>query len=246
MILLFFLTALLYATVGLGGGSTYIALLAASGLSHTEIPQISLLCNIVVVAGSCIQFTRAGHGDLRRLAPFLVSSIPLAYVGGRIPLSKGLFMVLLGLTLLVAGLRLVFHRLPHPTRAISQNPRQSWAIGLGAGATLGLLSGMVGIGGGIFLAPVLYFLRWDGARGIAAATSFFILFNSLSGLAGQLGKGGLSIAPEVALPLMLAVFIGGQIGSRMAVRHVSPRLLQQLTGAFVLSVAVQLLWKAVG
>lgn len=237
---LFFMTAVAYASVGFGGGSTYIALLAAWGVSHTEIPQISLVCNLVVVAGGCFHFFRAGHGRIRNLLPFLVTSIPMAFIGGLIPVSKTVFMALLGVTLLAAGVRLALtsHLITRRTLDI----RHVWRIGAPTGAALGLISGLVGIGGGIFLSPLLYVLRWDDAKGISAAASLFILLNSLSGLAGQLMKGGLTVEWTHLVPLVLAVFVGGQIGSLMGVHRIPPLRIQQLTGVFILSVAARLIW----
>jgi uncharacterized membrane protein YfcA len=243
MVFLFFIAAMLYASVGLGGGSTYIALLAAWGVPHTSIPQIVLLCNMVVVSGGCLHFFRSGHGNIKTLLPFLVASVPMAYLGGSIPISKTVFMMLLGGTLFVAGLRLLLCR--QVSVRLARAPRHIWVWGLSAGGVLGLVSGLVGIGGGIFLAPVLYFLRWDDAKGVAAATSFFILLNSLSGLVGQVAKGGFTVAPAVMVPLIVAVVVGGQIGSWCAVHRLSPLRLQQLTGVFILSVAIQTLWKVV-
>lgn len=243
MIVLFLLTAALYASVGLGGGSTYIALLAAWGVPHAEIPQISLLCNMVVVSGGCFYFFRSGHGDLKRLLPFLIASMPMAYLGGRIPISKTVFMTLLGVTLFAAGIRLLVSR--HVNVRLDRETRHIWTWGLLSGAILGVVSGLVGIGGGIFLAPILYFLRWDDAKGIAAVTSLFILLNSLSGLFGQIAKGGFTVAPSVILPLIAAVLVGGQMGSMLAVHRLPPLRIQQLTGVFILSVAIQTLWKVV-
>lgn len=241
MIFLFLLAAALYASVGLGGGTTYIALLAAWGVPHTEIPQISLLCNMVVVSGGCFHFFRSGHGDIKRLLPFLVASMPMAYLGGRVPVSKTVFMALLGVTLFAAGVRLLMSR--HVNVRLERETRHIWMWGLLAGAVLGLVSGLVGIGGGIFLAPILYFLRWDEAKGIAAVTSLFILLNSLTGLAGQVTKGGFTVAPSVILPLLAAVLVGGQMGSVLAVHRLTPLRIQQLTGVFILSVAVQIIWR---
>lgn len=240
---LFFMTAAAYASVGFGGGSTYIALLAAWGVSHTSIPQISLVCNLVVVAGGCFHFFRAGHGCIKHLLPFLVTSIPMAFIGGLIPVSKTVFMVLLGVTLLAAGARLLLTSQLISCRTL--DARHTWRIGAPAGFALGLISGLVGIGGGIFLSPLLYVLRWDDAKGISAAASLFILLNSLSGLAGQLLKGGLAVDWSHWLPLLLAVFVGGQVGSLMGVHRIPALRIQQLTGVFILSVAVRLIWGVV-
>ncbi len=240
LVLLFFMAATVYASVGLGGGSMYIALLAAWGVPHTEIPQISLVCNLVVVAGGCFHFFHSGHGDIKRLLPFLIASMPMAYLGGRIPVSKTVFMALLGVTLFAAGTRLLLTSRLITRRTL--DAQHIWRIGAPVGAALGLISGLVGIGGGIFLSPLLYVLRWDDAKGIAAMTSLFILLNSLSGLVGQTMKGGITVGWVPLLPLVLAVLAGGQIGSLMGVHRIPPLRVQQLTGVFVLSVAARLIW----
>lgn len=243
LIPLFLVTATAYASVGFGGGSTYIALLALYGMSHTEIPQVSLACNIVVVAGGCYHFWRAGHLRLRPLFPFLVTSIPMAFVGGRIPVSKEVFFVLLGVTLLLASLRLLW--VPYGVASSADRRRQHWGVEGILGAALGLLSGIVGIGGGIFLSPLLYMMRWGSAREIAAAASFFILLNSIAGAAGQLIKSGWVVDSAAIVPLVAAVVMGGQIGSRLASRRLAPLRMQQLTALFILCVALRLLWKVV-
>lgn len=240
---LFFATALAYASVGFGGGTTYIALLALAGVSYVVIPQISLVCNLVVVAGGCYHLWRAGCLPLRRLAPFLLTSIPAAFVGGRIPVSKEIFFVLLGVTLFLAGVHLLWasrRGVPHEGTYVAHR-----GIEAAVGAVLGLLSGIVGIGGGIFLSPLLYEMKWGHAREIAAAASLFILLNSLAGVAGQFLKSGWSLDPMMIVPLVLAVVVGGQIGSRLASRRLAPLRMQQLTAVFIISVAVRLLWKAV-
>ncbi|KCZ93372.1 sulfite exporter TauE/SafE family protein [Hyphomonas johnsonii] len=241
--ILFFITAMLYAAVGFGGGSTYNALLILNGTDYRILPSIALACNIIVVTGGVIRFWRAGHLALRRLAPFLVASIPAAWLGGRIPVSESLFTGILGGTLLISGLHLAFRSAPKTgTNAVQQRPAP--LVGLGVGGSIGLLSGMVGIGGGIFLAPVLYFLKWGHPRQIAAACSFFILANSLSGLAGQAMK--LQDAQVLTLtlpywPLLLSVLVGGQIGSWLGSKRLQPSVVKKLTALLILYVAVRLL-----
>lgn len=238
--LLFFLTALTYALVGFGGGSTYLALLVLFGLPYTTLPKIALLCNLIVVSGGCYHFARAGHLPWRRVLPWLLLSIPMAYVGGRIPISQERFLLLLGLSLAVAGLRLFFigrEQAPRVRAATTE-----WALGLPIGAGLGLLSGLVGLGGGIFLAPLLYFLRWGSARHIAAAASLFIWVNSLAGFCGQVAKSGLSIDGHWLLPLGVCVLLGGQVGSRLGSRRLPALGLQRITALFILGVAGRILW----
>lgn len=245
---LFFITAILYAAVGFGGGSTYSALLVLSGTNYLILPAIALACNIVVVSGGVWRFSRAGHLSLKRLAPFVTASIPAAWLGGRMPVSETVFIGLLGGTLLISGLHLLFA--PRPSEDTqSPTPATHWPIGLAVGGAIGLLAGIVGIGGGIFLAPILYFLRWGSAKQIAAACSLFILLNSLSGLAGQLTKlADLSLL-ETAYPywmLLIAVFSGGQIGSWLGAGKLSPKWMRLMTGLLILYVAVRLLLRWFG
>jgi uncharacterized protein len=237
----FFLTALAYASVGFGGGSTYLALLVLFALPYAAIPQIALLCNIIVVTGGCYHFYRAGLLSVRRILPFIVASIPCAYLGGRIPIAKEDFLWLLALTLGVAGVRL-FLRGHQAATSHHDSTQRDWAVGLPVGAVLGLLSGLVGIGGGIFLSPILFFIRWGTARHIAAAASGFILLNSIAGLCGQWSKTGWAIEWEWMFPLAVAVLCGGQIGSRLATGWLPMTGLRRLTALFVLSVSGRILW----
>jgi len=237
---LFFIVALLYSTVGFGGGSSYLALLVLAGLSYTIIPQTALACNLVVSAGGVWHFSRAGYVDLRRMAPLLVFSIPMAYIGGRIDLSREVFMVLLGVSLLAAGARLLVPGWQRPLRSVSR--REEMVIGGAMGAGLGLLSGMVGIGGGIFLAPLLLVMGWANAKQAAATAAVFILMNSAAGLAGQVSKG--MFVSDTILPLVVAVWLGGQIGSRLGAFRLPMLRVRQLLASLIIFVSLRLLWGA--
>ena len=249
LLVCFFVTALVYSIAGLGGGSTYLALLALFAVPYPVMPRVALLCNLVVVSGGCWHFFRAGHFSFRRVAPFVLTSIPMATWGGCIPIGTTLFTLLLGISLLIAALRMFLSDRSFESKTVISG-RELWMIGLPVGALLGFLSGLVGIGGGIYLAPLLLFLGWADAKQTAAASSFFILVNSLAGLAGQMTKGPfLSVAGLVhgqpLLLLLLAVWLGGQIGSRIGA-HKLPKLeLQRVTATLILLVAVRLLWRLV-
>lgn len=241
---LFALTALLYASVGFGGGSTYNALLVLHGTDYRVLPAIALLCNIIVVAGGTWRFARAGHFGFRRVLPWIAVSIPAAWLGGRLPISEAVFVGALGGSLLIAGVRLAAERgAAIEAAAVRERPP---AVAFAVGGGIGFLSGLVGIGGGIFLAPVLYLLRWGTPREIAGTCSLFILVNSLSGLAGQLTKlgdlGAMTLAWDY-WALFPAVLIGGQIGSRLASARIPPVLIKRLTALLILYVAVRLLWR---
>jgi len=238
--LAFLVTALLYASVGFGGGSTYSALLALSGLDYRLLPLVSLACNIVVVTGSSIRFARAGLTPWRKAALIVALGAPLSFLGGLTPIKETTFLMLLGASLVLTALTMLI-----PVRENADGgPTQVAKWMPLAAAPLGYFAGLVGIGGGIFLAPLLHLTRWHEARGIAATASLFILVNSLFGLAGQMVKNGPDLfgqALSAALPLLVAVVIGGQIGSLLAARLLPPQWIRWLTAALVLVVGVRLL-----
>jgi len=241
--ILFFITALLYASVGFGGGSTYTALLAISGAHYLIIPVISLTCNILVVSGNSWRYYRAGLISLKRVWPFLVFSVPLAWVGGRVPIPEQVFISVLAISLLFAGFSLLFKGKPNEASNLRANP--FWASSI-IGGMLGFLSGIVGIGGGIFLAPILHLSNWGKAKEIAALCSLFILVNSISGLGGQFIKlnnyGNLDMMGPYWL-LIPAVIIGGFIGNRLSLKVFSENTVRRLTAVLILFVAVRLLLK---
>lgn len=236
----FFVTALLYASVGFGGGSTYSALLALSGLDYRLLPLISLACNIVVVTGSSIRFARAGLTPWKKALVIVALGAPASFAGGLTPIKEATFLTLLGGGLVLTSLTML---IPVRKKADGTPTMASRWMSLAA-APLGYFAGLVGIGGGIFLAPLLHLVRWHEARGIAATASLFILVNSLFGLAGQLLKNGPGLfgaAIEAGLPLLVAVVIGGQIGSLLAARLLPPQWIRWLTALLVLVVGVRLL-----
>jgi uncharacterized membrane protein YfcA len=235
----FFGTALLYASVGFGGGSTYSALLALAGVDYRILPIVSLACNIVVVTGGTIRFARAGEMPWRGALTVSLIAAPLAFLGGLTPIGKGTFLTLLGASLMFAAFALL---LP-ASKERQARLHPAWAMPLAA-APLGYLAGLVGIGGGIFLAPLLHLARWDSARRIAATASLFILINSISGLFGQLAKSGPERFGEAiggALPVLIAVVIGGQIGSWLALRFLPAQLIRGLTALLTGWVGLRLL-----
>ncbi len=239
----FFITALLYAAVGFGGGSTYSALLVLADTDYRILPSIALICNLIVVSGGTYRFYKAGHIDFKRIAPWIITSIPAAWIGGYIDISKEIFIGLLGLSLFLAGVRMLIPEQKHHNPdniIINKNPIIYFIIG----GILGLLAGLVGIGGGIFLAPILYMMKWDNAKKIAATCSVFILVNSLSGIIGQAMKlDNLDMISNIMSYWLLfpAVFIGGQIGSYMGAVKLNPNILRFLTSALTLYVSIRLL-----
>ncbi|MES2147060.1 MAG: sulfite exporter TauE/SafE family protein [Pseudomonadota bacterium] len=245
---LFFLTAVLYAVAGFGGGSTYTALLVLTGTDFRAVPVISLLCNIVVVTVGSWRFARAGHLDLKRSWPLFVTSVPAAWLGGRLQVGETMFVGLLAGALLVAGLLMLWQ--PYWERATERSTASPRWVEPVAGGALGLMAGVVGIGGGIFLAPLLYLLRWASPKAIAATCAAFILVNSLSGLAGQASKGLAATGAVIGGHWLLfpAVAIGGFIGSAIGSGRLDPKLLRIVTALLILYVGVRLAlrwWSAV-
>ena len=232
---LFLVIAFLYSSVGLGGGSAYIAVLALSGVPYTVIPMIALFLNLIVSGLSWAGYFRAGHFQVRTLLPFAVTSIPMAHLGGLIPLSEKPFYLILGAVLFLAALRIFISNEIQPLqRKIS--PAGKWLAALGIGAVLGLLAGMVGIGGGIFLGPVLLLLHLANAKQTAAITSAFIFLNSLSGFLAHLSR-----QPPVwslLLPFMAVVLLGAQLGSYTGANLLSLRQLQKTLGALLLVASI--------
>ncbi len=241
LIPLFFITACVYSSAGFAGGSTYIALLILFNVPFQAVPKIALICNLIVGTGGLYYYIKEGLFDWKRLLPFILASVPFAYLGGSLPVNKTLFLSLLGFSLGIAGLRLLFINQPLDLKKVP-GLDLPWIANFGIGSVLGLLSGVVGIGGGIFLSPILYFLHWGNARQIAAASCFFIWINSISGLLGQFSKDGFLEGKELLLPLLLAVFLGGQIGSRLSVGRLSLMQIQMLCAVLILSVSVRILW----
>jgi uncharacterized membrane protein YfcA len=244
--LLFALTAALYASVGFGGGSTYIALLALAALDYRALPVIALLCNIIVVTGGTLRFQSRGLIDWPKIWPILILSVPAAWLGGRLELDKDSFLLLLGLSLAAAGILLLIEPFIKRAGAGSGNPgwtsHKLFAPAVGTG--IGFLSGMVGIGGGIFLAPILLLTRWSDSRRIAATASVFILVNSIAGLGGQLAKSGFGIGGDAILaywPLFVGVLLGGQLGSFLASKALPEIWIRRLTALLILYVALRIL-----
>ncbi|MGN6501261.1 MAG: sulfite exporter TauE/SafE family protein [Tsuneonella sp.] len=240
----FFVTAVLYASVGFGGGSTYNALLALAGFDYRLLPILSLTCNVIVVTGSSIRFARAGLTPWRGASLLTAIAAPAAFLGGLTPIGKGAFLTILGASLVLTGLTLLLPQTSvRPGTGDAEPMRAARYMPLLA-APSGYLAGLVGIGGGIFLAPLLHLVRWNGARQVAATAAFFILVNSLFGIVGQLAKSGPGLfgaAMSLGLPLLVAVVIGGQIGSLLAVMFLPQRLIRWFTAALTIWVGGRLL-----
>ena len=237
--ILFLITAILYSSVGFGGGSTYLALLLIWGIPYFIFPVIALSCNIIVVSGNCFNYIRAGNLNLKLLIPYLVGSIPLAYIGGSLPIEKKLFEILLFLVLATAGTLLLFNFKSYNDREESYQ-KIPVPISIVIGGILGFISGVVGIGGGIFLSPILFLIRADRPKYIITTASLFILINSISGIIGQLTKNTVLTEIQNYWYLLAAVLIGGQIGNFLNLKIFPTRFLALVTGILVLFVAVRM------
>ena len=237
--ILFFVTALIYSSIGFGGGSTYLAILLIWGVPYTIFPVIALVCNIIVVSGNSINFIRSKNINFNLLFPYLIGSIPFAFIGGSIKIEKSLFEILLFCVLLVAGIFLLIESKSFNKEQIKINkiPR---LISISIGSIIGFMSGLVGIGGGIFLSPLLFLMKAGYPRHITSSASLFILINSIFGIAGQLTKDQVLDQVTNYWPLFLAVLIGGQIGSLLNIKFLSNKILALLTSFLVIFVAIRM------
>jgi len=236
---LFFLTALLYSSVGFGGGSTYLALLLIWGIPYQIFPILALCCNIIVVSGNCFNFIREGNANLKLVAPYLISSIPLAFIGGSVEIEQDTFEILLFIILFVAGFFLIlkFKSFDDKNENYRKIPN---IISILIGGLIGFVSGIVGIGGGIFLSPVLFLIRAGKAKQIATAASIFILINSIAGVAGQITKDSILSETYNYWPLFLLVFMGGQFGNFLNIKIFPARILALITSILVIFVALRM------
>ena len=232
--------ATLYASVGFGGGSSYLAVLALTGIAFTQIRSTALLCNIMVVSGNVFFFFKRDQYQLKKVLPLVLFSVPLAFLGGYLKISETFFFVLLGATLFFAAIsmwrsnKIVGTGTTDKPLSVSKNAS--------LGGIIGFISGMVGIGGGIFLAPLLHLTHWDSPKKIAATASLFILVNSISGLAGQYVNPEFSIDWNLTSVLLAAVFIGGLLGNRLSDRFFKPIQLKKATALLIAFVSLRILW----
>ena len=240
--ILFFVTAILYSSVGFGGGSTYLALLFIWGIPYYIFPVIALCCNIIVVSGNCFNYIRAGNLNLKLLIPYLIGSIPLAFIGGSLPIEKKLFEILLFSVLAIAGILLLFNFKSYDDKEASYK-KIPIVISILIGGVLGFVSGVVGIGGGIFLSPILFLIGAGKPKHIITTASLFILINSLSGIIGHLTKNVVLGEIQNYWFLLLAVLIGGQLGNFLNLKILPTRILALLTAGLVLFVAIRMAYK---
>ncbi|TVR47854.1 MAG: sulfite exporter TauE/SafE family protein [Puniceicoccaceae bacterium] len=228
------LVALLYASVGHGGASGYLAAMAMVGLSPELMKPTALTLNLLVSGLAWTAFARRGHFDVRLFWPFAAASIPFAYLGGRISLDPRLFFGLIGVVLLFSALRLCFPLREGPVR----HGPPVWAIA-GAGSIIGLVSGLIGVGGGIFLTPLLLFFGWARAKTAAAVSAPFIFVNSAAGLTGHAMAG--EPLPGTWIYLAPVVLFGGYLGSRWGSGMARPQHLCRVLAAVLAVASVKIL-----
>jgi hypothetical protein len=240
---IFFAVAFVYSSVGFAGGSSYLAVLLLAGLPYDDIKPIALICNMIVASVAFHNYYKAGFFDAKKVFPFAVFSAPMAFLGAQVPIGKDIFIVLLGGSLALAGLRIFVLKKPEVrTRQLTR--AAWWAYGLPIGALMGFFSGLIGIGGGIFLSPVLILLRWSSLKEASASAAFFIFVNSLAGFAGRL-PGGIPPPPDIFLSLVVAVFLGGMLGSSLGARRFEEIWLRRVLAALVFCVSVNILIKVI-
>jgi uncharacterized membrane protein YfcA len=242
VILLFLMVAISYSSVGFGGGSSYLAILALTGIAFTQIRSTALLCNIIVVFGNIILFQREKLYNWEKVIPLVLFSVPMAFIGGYLKISQIFFFILLGITLLFAAITMWFSK-KFVLKGKLETSEINTMKNASYGGIIGFISGMVGIGGGIFLAPILHLTNWDSPKKIAAIASFFILVNSISGLLGQYSNPIFTIDWKLTSVLLCTVFIGGQIGSRMSRKYLSPIKLKRTTAILIAIVGIRILLK---
>ena len=235
----FFITAIFYSSVGFGGGSTYLALMLIWDIPYYIFPILALICNIIVVSGNSLNYVRSGNLNLKLLTPYLICSIPFAFFGASISISKELFEIILFIILFIAGIFLLIKNKSYRDDQIKINSVPK-AVSIFIGSVIGFFSGIVGIGGGIFLSPILFLMKAGYPRHIATAASLFILINSIFGVAGQLTK---NIVFDEFLnywPLFLCVLIGGQIGNLLNIKFLSNKTLTIITSMLVIFVSIRM------
>ena len=274
---LFFIVAAVYASAGFGGGSSYLAALSLFAIPMTAMRSTSLMCNIIVVASGTYIFWKNGYFNVKKILPLVLSSVPMAFIGGMTPIKERTFFLLLGSSLVVAAVLMlaqnVFSEKNKPLERMGETPQYKTDFdekqvsfqgqndnskeksdisnsnsgfsplkNAVIGGLIGLLSGVVGIGGGIFLSPILNLSRWDTPKNVAATASFFIFANSIAGLAGQFWQHKFTVDWSLSVPLLLAVFVGGQVGSRFSALKINALRVRQVTAVLVFYAGANILW----
>lgn len=237
---LFFIIAIAYSSLGLGGASSYTALMLILGFSTLLIPTISLSMNLVVTSIGSFNFIRHRHVNLKLLLPFLVSSIPMAYLGGSLQLPKEIFYWVLLVSLLFVVARIYFWE--NISLQLNLSDRKKITVSVASGGALGLLAGIVGIGGGIYLVPLIIILGLGSAKQAAASASIFVWLNSASGLIARVQFNPVNLLQYI--PILAAVLAGAIIGSYLGSTRLSSRTMERILGAIII-VAIILLFRKI-
>lgn len=233
---IFFFIALFYSSVGFGGGSSYLAILSLVLTDFYQIRSTALILNICVVTIGTIVYIKNGVLKPKQIWPFFVLSIPLAYLGAQVKLSQTVFFLILGSALVLAGFFMLLKFVQSKMESVEFSNTKKLILG----GSIGLLSGVSGIGGGIFLSPVLNLLKWKDPRIIASLASVFILVNSIAGLVGLQVAGTFQLDHELVLKLIIAVILGGSIGSYLSSKKFNLKILGILTAVLVFYVGLKL------
>ena len=240
----FLITAFLYASVGFGGGSTYNALLMLYNVDYLLIPKIALTCNLIVVIGGTIRYQLNNLIPWKKVLPLIIFSAPFAWIGGRLPIDKELFLAILGTSLLISGILLLIRKEEIENFSKSVNSKIGIFLYSIMSVLIGLISGLVGIGGGIFLSPILHLSKTIPSMNIAAISSVFIFVNSIAGLSGQFMKNNnTNLINEFVgyYWLFFAVLIGGSIGTYLGIKTFHPKIVRRLTAILVIYVSLRIL-----
>ena len=225
----------LYSSIGHASASGYIAVMTLAGLSTTFIKPTALVLNIFVACLSTWQFYRAGHFRWRLFWPFALLSIPCAFLGGYLNLPVHIFKILVGIILWFSAVRFLIKQRPE-----SEPKEPKLGVSLSVGGGLGFLSGITGTGGGIFLTPLLIFMKWTRTKTASATSALFILVNSISGLAGNMS--GTRSVPTMVAPLVVTVVIGGATGSYLGSRKFSPEMVKKFLACVLLIAGFKLIF----
>ncbi len=232
-----FLVAIMYSSVGHGGASGYLAVMAFLAVGPEVTRPTALVLNLFVASIGTVQFYRAGYFSWRLFWPFAAASIPMAFVGGMIHLPTDVYKLVLGAVLCLAAVRLAIN-----LKGNNQVKDPPIITCLAIGAVIGLLSGMVGVGGGIFLTPILLLMHWAETRVAAGVSVLFILVNSVSGLIGQYAKGALNGLPSEVWIWIAAAVVGGLIGSTLGSKKFDSMTLRRVLAAVLLFAGVKLIF----
>lgn len=234
---LLFVVAVLYSSVGHGGASGYLAILSLFSVSPQSMSSTALVLNLFVSGVSFVAFSRSGYRSQVLLWPFVIGSVPAAFVGGMLVVPHDTYSVLLGVALAAAAIRLGFS-ISGPKVGFERRKRPAKTVAVVIGAVVGLLSGIIGIGGGVFLGPVLLLLNWSDVKEAAVTCAGFIFINSLAALAGRGFQGTLEV--NSLIPFLAVTLVGGAVGSYVGANRLPPMILRRLLALVLLIAAVKL------